>query len=140
MSALNGRLKRLEARQRETDGRFPGWELLAGDCKHAEAWLVERGFATLLDAVVAGENDPLLLVFTSKQWLVACGHADALASVEANATFPPELQAVLVDMAACERRQLAFAHAEQAVSLGKLPDDMDLLQSGVRPAPIHPPG
>ena len=124
MNALNGRLKRLERWQPNVGGSFPGWEMLAG--QPPDRWLAERGYTTLVQAVVAGESAPLLMVFALEEWLAARGHADALAAVEAGETAPAGLEAELRERAECDRRQRVFACMEKALAAGELPDDADV--------------
>jgi hypothetical protein len=127
MSTLRNRVNWLERKQPDRrGGAFPAWELLAGERGLADRWLAERGYMTLVQAVVAGESAPLLMVFALEEWLAARGHADALAAVEAGETAPAGLEAELRERAECDRRQRVFACMEKALAAGELPDDADV--------------
>jgi hypothetical protein len=125
--SIKSRLNRLE--QNRPWGRFPGWEMLMG--QRPDRWLAECGYADLVEAVAAGESDPLLVRFALWEWLAARGHADALAAVEAGETGPKGLEDLLREQAGYDAKRRAFARIEKALAAGVLPDKADVrLQTG----------
>ena len=122
--SLNTRLTRLEHNRPRAVDRFPGWEMLAG--QPPDRWLAERGYTTLVQAVVAGESDPLLMVFALEEWLSTHHYADALDAVEAGHPIPPGLERALRESAEYDRRHRAYSRAEKALAARELPDDADV--------------